>query len=68
MAGRVLVRKTCHWCRRPASVGVDAVRYEAYLDGAFAQTAFPTLSAAEREILISGTHPACWEEMFPEEE
>jgi hypothetical protein len=26
------------------------------------------MSAADREVLISGTHPACWDKLFPEEE
>jgi hypothetical protein len=32
--------------------------------GAYVQDAFPYLSAPEREQLISGTHPKCWDEMF----
>lgn len=33
-----------------------------------AQEAFPYLTASEREILISGICPKCWDKMFPEEE
>jgi hypothetical protein len=65
MAGTVTLTRTCTWCRKPASVEVDADGYKEYLGGAFAQTAFPGLDAGEREIIISGTHPACWEAMFP---
>jgi hypothetical protein len=28
------------------------------------QDVFPELNADEREFMISGTHPACWDEMF----
>lgn len=36
----------------------------AYNEGAFIQEAFPSLSADQREQIISGTHPECWIEMF----
>ena len=32
------------------------------------QEAFPTLDADQRELLISGICPKCWDEMFPPEE
>ena len=32
------------------------------------QTALPHWSADMREVLISGTHPACWTELFGNEE
>ena len=32
------------------------------------QDAFPYLSAGEREQIMTGTHPECWEKMFPEED
>jgi hypothetical protein len=38
------------------------------LQGAYVQDAFPTLSAEEREFLISGTTPEAWAKMFPPEE
>jgi hypothetical protein len=39
-----------------------------YTGGMLAQRAFPGLSLAEREFLISGCTPACWDSIFPEEE
>lgn len=32
------------------------------------QEAFPDMSIDDRELLITGTHPACWVLMFGEEE
>jgi hypothetical protein len=46
---------------------VDKEAYKDYLDwqnGVLAQVAFPYLSANEREALISGICPTCWEKMF----
>jgi hypothetical protein len=36
--------------------------------GQLAQNAFPHMSDGEREMLITGTHPECWEKLFPPEE
>jgi len=65
----VLVRtRPCIMCGQPGSILVPADGFDAWQAGTFAQIAFPTLSADERELLITGTHPACWGEMFAEEE
>jgi hypothetical protein len=32
------------------------------------ERAFPEMGAGERELLITGTHPDCWDKLFPEEE
>jgi len=40
-----------------------------YLDKKkYIQDAFPYLSTGEREQIMTGTHPECWEKMFPEED
>jgi hypothetical protein len=31
------------------------------------QVAFPDMSAGDRELLISGTHPECWERIFADD-
>lgn len=35
-----------------------------YEAGAYIQDAFPNLPADQREQIISGTHPKCWNEIF----
>jgi hypothetical protein len=37
------------------------------LGGAKVQDVWPEMDADTRELLISGTHPACWEKLFPPE-
>jgi hypothetical protein len=39
-----------------------------YLNGAYAQDAFPDLLAPIREQIISGTHPECWNEIFKDDD
>ena len=37
-------------------------------NGPFIQDAWPESTAEQREQVISGTHPECWNEMFGEED
>ena len=43
---------------------ITEAQLEAHQNGGFAQDVFPTLSAEEREFLISGITPNEWNEMF----
>ena len=55
----------CPFCGVVRTVTVDAIDYLAWEVGdALAQNAFPYLSADEREMLISGICPSCWEKTF----
>lgn len=36
-----------------------------YIQGVHVQEAFPDMNIGLREQIISGTHPECWDEMFP---
>jgi hypothetical protein len=36
------------------------------MDGEATQVAFPNMPADQREMLISGTHPVCWDMMMAE--
>lgn len=55
-------------CPRCRKVHPILVNIEDYLDWhagmRLTQEAFPYLNADEREMLISGTCPTCWDEMF----
>ena len=54
----------CPFCGRANEVEVNEMDYLDWQDGVLAQVAFPYLSANERESLISGICPICWENMF----
>ena len=63
----VYVGRNCPFCGKYHEVMVSEADFFAWQDGELAQNAFPYLSADEREILISGICPACWEATFGEE-
>ena len=60
----VCVVTTCPFCGRANEVEVNHLDYLDWQDGELAQDAFPYLSASEREMLISGCCPRCWDKMF----
>ena len=62
------IETRCPFCGKSNLVKVHAADYHAWENGALAQNAFPYLSANEREMLISGICPTCWDNMFPPEE
>lgn len=59
---------TCIMCGGIHEIYVRPDDYYNWIDGQLAQEAFPYLSAEEREMLISGICPDCWNWMFKEEE
>ena len=60
----VCVITRCPFCGRANEVEVNEDDYFDWDDGKHAQDAFPYLSANEREMLISGICPTCWERTF----
>lgn len=60
--------KPCFMCSKAGKVTVDLEGYELYNAGVLIQDAFPDLSDDVREMLITGTHPECWDAMFPDED
>jgi len=46
---------------------VGEAQLQHYKTGAFVQDAFPQLSASRREQIMTGTHDACWDKMFKED-
>jgi len=63
----VTIVTQCPLCGCANFVEVNEADYFDWNDGAHAQDAFPYLSANEREMLISGICPTCWNSMFPPE-
>jgi hypothetical protein len=58
----------CIVCNKTTTVVLDADAVKRWKGGELIQSVFPDLDAAAREVLISGTHPECWDELFGEEE
>lgn len=65
----VTIVTECPICHHANEVMVNEEDYFAWaFDGELVQSAFPYLSADEREMLVSGICPTCWDKMFPDEE
>ena len=60
----VCVFTTCPFCGHENEVEVNHMDYLDWQNGELVQDAFPYLSANEREMLISGCCPRCWDKMF----
>jgi hypothetical protein len=64
----VCVVTTCPFCGKSYGIEVNEIDYLDWEDGKMAQDAFPYLSADEREMLISGICPTCWDKYFGSDE
>ena len=63
------VQVTCRDCGKIYEIPVSQSRIdEWYSKGTFAQDEFPELTADQRELLISGICPNCWNKLFPPED
>lgn len=58
----------CQVCGVNSKMSVDITSYKSWVNGTLIQKAFPNLSSDERELLMTGTHSACWESMFKSDE
>lgn len=59
----------CPHCKIFVRVTLDGSEYWAYfMQGALVQDAFPNLTPEQRELLITGTHPECWDAMMGPEQ
>lgn len=55
----------CVVCGAESVLRVDHAAYHAWrYQGELIQVAFPNLSADDRELMMTGIHPECWEEML----
>lgn len=58
----------CVVCHKGGVMTVNKRGYAAWQRATKIQFALPELSADQREQLMTGTHPKCFEEIFSEEE
>ena len=56
----------CLHCEEQSIVEIDVEGYHKWRSGMLLQDAFPGMDLYKREMLLTGTHPKCWEEMFEE--
>jgi hypothetical protein len=59
----------CVYCGKRSIVPVSAEQYEKLTSNkGHIQDIFPDWSPSERELFITGTHSACWDKMFADED
>ena len=69
MSETIMVKtKACTVCGESEFWKLDRAAVESWQAGEYIQNAFPEMSMEDREILITGTHPACWDKLFPKED
>lgn len=64
----ITLKSKCPQCGAVHDINVELKDYNDYQTGKHPQDAFPYLDAGQREMLISGICPECWERLFPEED
>ena len=64
----IIKTKTCQVCGNYELWSLDRGAVERWQAGELIQDAFPHMSIDDREIMISGTHPECWNKLFGEKE
>lgn len=58
----------CRYCNTADTIELSEAEVQALAEFRPIQDALPNRTDDERELLISGTHPACWDALFPEED
>lgn len=64
----VTIEKTCIICMDSTRIELDLDRYNRWISGEFAQNVWPEWTAGQRELLISGTHEVCFDNVFGTDE
>ena len=68
MFENVTVLTFCPKCNGTNEVRFSLDSYRRWNQGALIQEAIPELNADEREMLMTGICPGCWDKMFPEDD
>ena len=63
----VYATRRCPVCLKTGTIMVDENELFSYLRGNYVQEAFKSLTIPLREQIISGVHPACWEQLWGQE-
>jgi hypothetical protein len=60
---------SCLYCGTENVIKIDQEDYIKWkVQKTYIQEVFPWLDKEQRELLISGTHPQCWDEVFPDDD
>ena len=61
---KLIITRNCPFCHTPQTKEFDEVQYRKYEAGARIQDAMPYVSADDREFVITGICPKCWNSTF----
>jgi len=64
MSMALVETKKCIVCGDASLIEIDQAQFDRWQNGELIQTVFPEKTASQRELLITGTHPMCWNKMF----
>ena len=56
--------KPCPHCHKSSFIDIRTEDYERWQGGELIQNVWPEMTPDERELLMTGIHPGCWNEMF----
>ena len=62
---QVILNNTCIHCGLNNQLTLDAIALANWRSGEYIQKAFPKLDYQQRELIQTGIHPECWDDMFP---
>ncbi len=54
----------CIVCEKSSTVELEKAKFERWVAGEHVQNVWPKKTPDERERLITGIHPDCWNEIF----
>ena len=56
--------RRCIKCGESTTMKVSVAKLRRWRSGEQTQSVWPEWSASKRELMITGTHPECWDQMF----
>lgn len=59
-----ITTKECMFCGKPSRIELTATQAGDLADGRPVQDVLPEMPRPLREVIISGTHPECWDNAF----
>lgn len=68
MANVLFHTRPCIACGSETEMLLNADKFAAWQSGMFVQDVWPEMTPDERELLLTGIHANCWDEMFRDAE
>ena len=60
------ITRDCPFCGKKMAIDIPIDAYLKWIDGVRIQDALPNIAAEDREVLLTGICPKCWNETFPD--